>query len=187
MKLLFDFFPIFIFFIVYKLYGIFVATAALMVSAVVQVGWSWFRHRRVDTLYWVTLGLTLVLGGATLLLQDETFIKWKPTVVNWLFAAAFLISRYVGSKPILQRMMSANISLPNAIWLRLNWSWIIFFTVIGAINLYVAFSGHFTDDQWVDFKLFGMMGLTIIFVIGQAFYLSRHIKPEQDQDTQQGQ
>ena len=187
MKLLFDFFPIFIFFIVYKLYGIFVATAALMVSAVVQVGWSWFRHRRVDTLYWVTLGLTLVLGGATLLLQDETFIKWKPTVVNWLFAAAFLISRYVGSKPILQRMMSANISLPNVIWLRLNWSWIIFFTVIGAINLYVAFSGHFTDDQWVDFKLFGMMGLTIVFVIGQAFYLSRHIKPEQDQDTQQGQ
>jgi intracellular septation protein len=84
-------------------------------------------------------------------------------------------------------MMSANISLPNAIWVRLNWSWIIFFTVIGAINLYVAFSGHFTDDQWVDFKLFGMMGLTIVFVIGQAFYLSRHIKPEQDQDTQQGQ
>jgi len=187
MKLLFDFFPIFIFFVVYKLYGIFVATAALMVSAVVQVGWSWFRHRRVDTLYWVTLGLTLVLGGATLLLQDETFIKWKPTVVNWLFAAAFLISQYVGSKPILQRMMSANISLPNPIWARLNWSWIIFFTVIGAINLYVAFSGHFTDDQWVDFKLFGMMGLTIVFVIGQAFYLSRHIKPEQDQDTQQGQ
>jgi intracellular septation protein len=187
MKLLFDFFPIFIFFLVYKLYGIFVATAALMVSAAVQVGWSWYRHRRVDTLYWVTLGLTLALGGATLLLKDETFIKWKPTVVNWLFALAFLISQYVGSKPILQRMMAKNISLPDTIWTRLNWSWIIFFTAIGATNLYVAFSGHFSDDDWVNFKLFGMMGLTIVFVIGQAFYLSRHIKPDQDHDTQQGQ
>ena len=187
MKLLFDFFPIFIFFIVYKLYDIFVATAALMISAAVQVGWSWFRHRRVDTLYWVTLGLTMALGGATLLLQDETFIKWKPTVVNWLFAAAFLISQYVGAKPILQRMMANNISLPDPIWTRLNWSWILFFTVMGATNLYVAFSGHFSDDAWVNFKLFGMMGMTIVFVIGQAFYLSRHIKPEQDQDTQEGQ
>lgn len=187
MKLLFDFFPIFIFFVAYKLYGIFVATAALMISAVVQVGWSWFRHRRVDTLYWVTLGLTLVLGGATLLLQDETFIKWKPTVVNWLFAAAFLISQYVGSKPILQRMMADNISLPDVIWTRLNWSWIIFFTAMGVLNLYVAFSGQFSDDAWVNFKLFGMLGLTIVFLIGQAFYLSRHIKPEQDHDTQEGQ
>ena len=187
MKLLFDFFPIFIFFVVYKLQDIFAATAALMISAVIQVGWSWLRHRKVDTLYWVTLGLTLVLGGATLLLKDETFIKWKPTVVNWLFAAAFLVSQYVGSKPILQRMMANNIRLPDAIWLRLNWSWIIFFTAIGAVNLYVAFSGHFSDDAWVNFKLFGMMGLTIVFVVGQAFYLSRHIKPDEDQDTQEGQ
>ena len=187
MKLLFDFFPIFIFFVVYELYDIYVATEALMVSAVVQVGWSWFRHRRVDTLYWVTLGLTLVLGGITLLLHNPAFIKWKPTVVNWLFAAAFLISQYVGAKPILQRMMAKNISLPDPIWARLNWSWITFFVVIGAINLYVAFSGHFTEEQWVKFKLFGMLGMTIVFVIGQAFYLSRHIKPEQDQDTQEGQ
>jgi len=186
MKLLFDFFPIFIFFIVYKLYGIFVATAALMVSAVVQVGWSWFRHRRVDTLYWVTLGLTLTLGGATLLLQDETFIKWKPTVVNWLFAAAFLISQYVGSKPILQRMMANNITLPDAIWTRLNWSWITFFTIIGAVNLYVAFSGHFSDDAWVNFKLFGLMGLTLIFVLLQAFYLAKYIADE-DEDRHSGE
>ena len=187
MKLLFDFFPIIIFFAVYKLYDIFVATAALMVGAALQVGWSWYRHRRVDTLYWVTLGLTLALGGLTLFLKDETFIKWKPTVVNWLFAMAFFISQYVGSKPILQRMMSKNISLPDPIWARLNWSWITFFMAVGAANLYVAFSGHFSDDDWVNFKLFGMMGLTIVFVIGQAFYLSRHIKPDQDHDTQQGQ
>ena len=186
MKLLFDFFPIFVFFVAYKLYGIFVATAVLMAAAVVQVGWSWFRHRRVDNLYWVTLGLTLVLGGFTLVLKDDTFIKWKPTVVNWLFAAAFLVSQYVGSKPILQRMMSNNIDLPDAIWTRLNWSWIIFFTAIGAVNLYVAFSGHFDENAWVNFKLFGMMGLTIIFVIGQAFYLSRHIKADQDHNTGQG-
>jgi intracellular septation protein len=186
MKLLFDFFPILVFFVAYKLYGIFVATAVLMGAAVVQVGWSWLRHRRVDKLYWVTLGLTLVLGGFTLVLKDDTFIKWKPTVVNWLFALAFFISQYVGSKPILQRMMSNNIDLPDPIWTRLNWSWIIFFTAIGAVNLYVAFSGHFSENDWVNFKLFGMMGLTIAFVIGQAFYLSRHIKTDQDHDTGPG-
>ena len=183
MKLLFDFFPIIIFFIAYKLYDIFVATGVLMVAAVAQVGWSWHRHRRVDTLYWVTLGLTLFLGGATLVLKDQTFIKWKPTVVNWLFALAFFISRYVGSKPILQRMMADTISLPDPVWTRLNWSWIIFFTTMGTLNLYVAFSGHFNDDDWVNFKLFGMMGMTVLFVIAQGFYLSRHIKVDQDQDT----
>lgn len=185
MKLLFDFFPILLFFIAYKLYDIYVATAVLMVAVVVQVGWSWHRHRRVETMYWVTLGLTLVFGGATLLLQDETFIKWKPTLVNWLFALAFLISQYVGPKPILQRMMANNFDLPSPIWVRLNWIWIIFFTAIGAVNLYVAF--HFDTNTWVNFKLFGMMGLTILFVIGQGFYLSRHITHPHDHDTKQGE
>lgn len=184
MKLLFDFFPILLFFVAYKLYDIYVATAVAMVAGIAQVAWSWHRHRRVETLNLVTLGLILVLGGATLFLKDETFIKWKPTVVNWLFALAFFISQYVGHKPILQRMMAANISLPNAIWTRLNWSWIIFFTAIGAVNLYVAY--HFSTDTWVNFKLFGMLGLTVVFVIGQAVYLSRHVKHDEDQDTEQG-
>ena len=186
MKLLFDFFPIFIFFIVYRLFDIYVATAALMISAVVQVGWSWFRHRRVDTLYWVTLGSTLTLGGATLLLKDETFIKLKPTVLDWLFALAFLISQYAGSKPIVQRMMMKQIALPDAIWRRLNWSWIIFFTVSGAANLYVAFSGQFSEKAWVNFKVFGTLGMMVVFFIGLGFYINRHIEPDQDHDTEQG-
>lgn len=184
MKLLFEFFPIFLFFIAYKVYNIYVATAVAMVASIATVGWSWYRHRHVETLSWVTLGLIIVLGGATLLLQDETFIKWKPTVVNWLFALVFFVSQYVGSKPILQRMMATNISLPNEIWIRLNWGWIGFFVAIGAANLYVAF--NFDTDTWVNFKLFGMMGLTILFVIGQALYLSRHIIHDQDHDGEQG-
>jgi intracellular septation protein len=184
MKLLFDFFPIFLFFIAYKFFDIYVATAVAMIASAAQVAWTWHRHRQVETLNLVTLGLIIVLGGATLLFKDETFIKWKPTVVNWLFALAFLASQYIGPKPILQRMMANNISLPNAIWARLNWSWIIFFLAIGAVNLYVAF--HFDTDTWVNFKLFGMMGLTVVFVICQAFYLSRHVKPDQDHDTEQG-
>jgi len=186
MKLLFDFLPIFLFFVAYKLYDIYVATAAAMAVAVIHVGWSWYRHRHVENMQWIVMGSIVVLGGATLLLHDDTFIKWKPTVVNWVFALAFFLSQYFGSKPILQRVMAENIALPNEIWVRLNWSWIIFFVAVGAANLYVAFSGHFTRDDWVNFKLFGMMGLTIVFVIGQAFYLSRHVKPEQDQDTEQG-
>jgi intracellular septation protein len=187
MKLFFDFFPIVLFFVAYKLYDIYVATAAAMAAAVIHVAWSWYRHRSVENMQWVVMGSIVVLGGATLLLHDDTFIKWKPTVVNWAFALAFLISQYVGRKPILQRLMAENISLPTEIWTRLNWSWIIFFTAGGAANLYVAFSGHFDQSEWVNFKLFGMLGLTFLFVIGQAFYLSRHVKPDQDHDPQQGQ
>jgi intracellular septation protein len=186
MKLLFDFFPIILFFVAYKLYDIYVATAAAMVAAVVHVAWSWYRNRRVENMQWVVMISIIVLGSATLLLHDDTFIKWKPTVVNWAFALAFLISQYVGHKPILQRLMADNISLPSEIWTRLNWSWIIFFTAGGAANLYVAFSGHFDQAAWVNFKLFGMLGLTLVFIIGQAFYLSRHVKPDQDHDPQQG-
>jgi len=186
MKLLFDFLPIFLFFVAYKLYDIYVATAAAMVVAVIHVAWSWYRHRQVENMQWIVMGSIVVLGGATLLLHDDTFIKWKPTVVNWVFALAFYLSQYIGSKPILKRVMADNIALPDEIWTRLNWSWIIFFVAVGAANLYVAFSGRFDRDEWVNFKLFGMMGLTIAFVIGQAFYLSRHVKPEQDQDTEQG-
>lgn len=184
MKLLFDFLPILVFFIAYELYDIYVATAAAMVVAVAHLAWAWFRDHRIEKLQWVVVGSIVVLGGATLLLHDDTFIKWKPTVVNWAFAVAFLISHYVGDKSILQRIMAESISLPNPVWRRLNWSWIIFFFGAGVLNLYVAFSGRFDQDTWVKFKLFGMTGLTFVFFIGQAFYLSRHIKTEANHDTQ---
>ena len=178
MKLLFDFLPIVLFFVAYKLYDIYIATAVAIAASVIQVGWAWFRHGKVENMHWITLGVIVVFGGLTLILRDETFIKWKPTLVNWLFAAAFLGSQFIGKQSLLKRMMAANITLPEPIWLRLNMSWVSFFVVMGAANLYVAF--NYDTDTWVNFKLFGMMGLTIIFIIAQAFYLSRHIKPDQE-------
>lgn len=181
MKFLFDFLPIFLFFIVYKIYDIYIATIVAIVASCLQVAFFWFKHRRVESMHIVTLVLIIVLGGATLILKDETFIKWKPTGVNWMFGLAFLGSQFIGKKTILERMMGANITLPAEIWIRLNVAWALFFIALGFINLYVAY--NYDTDTWVNFKLFGMMGLTILFILAQAAYLSRHIKHE-DTETQ---
>lgn len=180
MKLLFDFFPILLFFVAYKLQGIYAATGIAIVASFIQVGLFWLKNRRVENMHLITLALIVVFGGATLLLQDEMYIKWKPTVLNWLFGLAFLGSRFIGSKTITQRMMDKNITLPDPIWTRLNLSWVIFFFALGIANLYVVYS--FDTDTWVNFKLFGMMGLTLAFVLIQALVLTRHIKPENETD-----
>lgn len=174
MKFLFDLFPVLLFFIAYKLDGIYVATAVLIVTSLAQVAWLWFRHRRIEKMPLITALLVLVLGGATLLLHDETFVKWKPTVVNWLFALAFLGSQFIGDKTLIERMMSGAIDLSAEIWSRLNTLWVAFFALMGVANLYVAF--NFATDTWVNFKLFGMLGLTLVFVVLQSFYLARHLK-----------
>lgn len=185
-KLLFDFFPILIFFAVYKYTGdIVIATAVLIPTTFFQVLYSYWRTRKIEKMYLVTLILVVLLGGATVILQDKVFIQWKPTVVNWLFAAAFLGSEFIGNKNILQRMMGGQIELPDGIWRRLNYLWIGFFVFAGAVNVYVAFSGHFTEEQWVDFKLFGMLGLTLVFVILQGLYLARHVNADQLEQTNQ--
>ncbi len=184
MKLLFDFFPILLFFIAYKVFDIYVATAVAIVASVAQVGWTRWRHGKVENMHLITLALIVVLGGATLFLQDEMFIKWKPTVVNWLFAVVFLGSQFIGKKPILQRMLAQNVTLPADIWSRLNLSWVLFFTVLGIVNLYVVY--NFDTDTWVNFKLFGMLGLTVVFILGQAVYLTKHVKPETDNDSAPG-
>lgn len=182
MKFLYDFFPVALFFIAYKTYDIFVATAVIIVASLVQVGSFWLKHRRFENMHLVTLALVVVLGGATIILHDDNFIKWKPTVVNWLFAVVFLGSHFIGKRTIIERMLASNISLPAQIWSRLSYLWIGFFLVMGIANLYVAFyyapelSLAERTDLWVDFKLFGMMGLTLVFVIIQAFYLARHIQ-----------
>lgn len=176
MKLLFDFLPIFLFFIAYKVYDIYTATLVAIVASCLQVAFFWFKHRRVEPMHIITLILIVVLGGATLMFKDETFIKWKPTGVNWMFGIAFLGSQFIGKKTILERMMGANITLPTEIWTRLNTAWALFFIALGFINLYVAYT--YNTDTWVNFKLFGMMGLTIAFILVQAVYLSRHIKHE---------
>lgn len=179
-KLLFDFFPIAIFFAVYKYTNdIVMATAVLIPATCIQVLYAYWRTRKVEKMYLITLFLVVLLGGATVILQDKVFIQWKPTVVNWLFAVGFLGSEFIGSKNILERMMGSQIELPKPIWSRLNYLWIGFFILAGLINIYVAFSGHFTEEQWVDFKLFGMLGLTIVFVVLQGLYLARHITEKQ--------
>jgi intracellular septation protein len=173
MKLLFDFFPIVLFFIAFKLFDIYVATAVAIAAAFLQSGLFWYKHRRFETMHLVTLGLIVVFGGATLIFQDETFIKWKPTVVDWLFAVTFLGSHFIGEKNFIERMMGKNIKLPALIWQRLNFSWVLFFSLLGAINIYVIF--NYDTNTWVNFKLFGMLGMTFVFVLAQSLYLARHI------------
>ena len=181
MKLLFDFFPIILFFGAYKLYDFKVATAVAIVASVVQTLVYWLMYRRVEKMHLVSMVLIVVLGGATLLLENELIFKWKPTIVNWLFALVFLGSQFIGNKTIVERMMSANIQLAPPIWTRLNLSWVSFFAIIGVVNLYVAY--NFDTDTWVDFKMYGMMGLTIAFVIAQGFYLTRHVKPQEEDEA----
>ena len=174
MKLLFDFLPILLFFIAYKMADIYVATGVLIVVTLAQTGWIWLRQRRIEKLPLFTAGLVLVLGGATLLLKDPMFVKWKPTVVNWLFAMAFLGSLFIGQKTLLERMLGGQLELPAPVWVKLTFAWTIFFFAMGVANLYVAF--NFDENTWVNFKLFGMLGLTLAFVLAQAAYMSRHLK-----------
>lgn len=180
MKLLFDFFPIILFFIAYKLHGIYAATAVIIVATILQVSYNYLRHKKVEKMHLVTLVIVVVLGGATLLLQDERFIAWKPTMVNWGFALAFLLSHYVfGKTPIVKRMMSAMIELPNQAWLRLSYMWIWFFVLSGLLNLWVYY--NFSLDTWVNFKLFGLFGLTFVFILLQGVYIAKKgkfIEPE---------
>lgn len=173
MKPLLEFFPIILFFVVYKLYDIYVATAVAIVATIVQVGIYWVLYRKVETLQWITLGLILVMGGATLYLQDEQFIKWKLTIIEWLFGSAFLASQFLGQKTFIERMMGGNLELPRAIWKRLNLSWALFFISVGFLNLYVMF--HYSTDDWVSFKTFGVPVLMVVFVVVQMLFLYRHV------------
>ena len=184
MKLLFDFFPILLFFVTFKLHddpkkGILAATAVIIVATIIQVGISWLKHRKVEKLHLITLILVVVFGSVTLILEDEIYIKWKVSVVNWLFAAAFSASEFFGKKNFIRRLMDKNVTLPDSIWTRLNFMWGAFFGMMGFVNLYVIY--NFDTDAWVNFKLYGQLGLTLVFMVGQGFYLMRHIKPEEDE------
>ena len=176
MKFIADLFPILLFFGAYHLYDIYVATAVAVAAAVAQVAYHWLRHRHVTHMQWVTLGLLVVFGGLTLLLRDPVFIKWKPTVVNWLFCGAFLLTPLFSSRTLIERMMGQAITLPDPAWRRLNLAWAMFFLVLGALNLVVAY--NFEEAVWVNFKLFGLMGLTLAFALAQGFYLVRQMPPE---------
>jgi intracellular septation protein len=183
MKILFDFFPVLAFFIAYYLpadrgQAIYIATAVAIVAAIIQVAGYWLMTRRFEKMHLITLALIVILGTATLLLHDKRFFMWKPTAVNWLFALVFLGSEFFGKKNMLQRMMDHAITVPKNIWLILNRSWTVFFILMGALNLFVAFT--FAENIWVNFKLFGMLGLTLLFAIGQSIYMSRYITETDD-------
>jgi len=180
MKFLFDLFPIVLFFIAYKMYDIYVATAVAIGAALVQTAAFWMKNRRFENMHLVTLAILIIFGGLTLVLRDPVFIKWKPTVVNWLFGVVFLGSHFFGERTLVERMMRHAITVPGPVWKKLNLAWTGFFVFMGCINLYVAFT--YSEEAWVNFKLFGMMGLTIAFVFIQAFFLSRYMADEKEQN-----
>lgn len=172
MKFFFDLFPVILFFVSYKLAGIYVATAVAIAATFGQIGWLWFRSRRIDTMLWVSLVVITVFGGMTLVLQDEAFIKWKPTVLYWAFAAALLGGMLFLRKNLIRSLLGEQMDLPDVAWNQLNWSWIGFFVFMGLANLYVAF--NFSTDDWVNFKLFGGMGLMLLFVLAQGLLLAKY-------------
>ena len=171
-KILFDLLPIFLFFIAYKVAGIYAATAVAMIATLSQMAWLWWRERHLEFMHIMTLVLILVLGSATLLLHNPMFIKWKPTAVYWLFAIAFAVSQYVGKESLLKKAMGKQLQLPQTIWFKLNLSWVCFFLLLGTLNIIVAY--HASENTWVNFKLFGTTSLTILFVLGQAIRLNKY-------------
>lgn len=177
MKFLFDIFPVILFFAAFKVYDIYVATGVAIVATILQIAWVWFRQRKVDNMQWISLALIVVFGGATLLLRDETFIKWKPTVLYWLFSVVLLVAELGFRKNLIRAMMEKQVTAPDPVWKKLLMGWIGFFAVMGVLNLYVAYG--FSTDIWVNFKLFGGIGLMIVFVIAQAALLAPHIKEKE--------
>lgn len=199
MKQLFDFFPIVIFFLIYKFYGdlppqwielanrlplveltpgepkhaILMATLGIIIATLLQNLVHYLIYRKLERMHLISLVLLLAFGSLTLAFRDGNFIIWKVTVINWLFAAVFLGSEFVGErKPLVERMMSKALQVPAPIWFKVNHLWVGFFAVLGILNLIVAYS--FSEEAWVNFKLFGVLGLTFVFIIAQALYLQRH-------------
>jgi intracellular septation protein len=177
MKLLLDFFPIILFFVAFKFAGIYVATGVAIAATIVQIAWIRYSTGKVEPMQWVSLGVIVLFGGATIIAHNDTFIKWKPTVLYWLMGATLAAGQLLFRKNLLKSLMGSQLELPEAAWRVTNWSWIVFFAVMGVINLWVAF--NYDTDTWVNFKLFGGMGLMALFVIGQALYLGRHMKTQE--------
>lgn len=183
MKMLFDFFPVFLFFIAYKWMGIYAATVVAMVASCMQVIIYRMQHKCYEKMHVTSFLLILVLGGATLFFHNPWFIKFKPTGIYWLMAIIILGTQWFGSKPILQKMMESNITLQKDMWKRINCAWAIYFAVLGIVNLYIAY--NYSTDVWVNFKLFGGVGLTLLFVFGQALYLTKHMAIDKDKYLKQ--
>ncbi len=174
MKFLYDYFPIICFFVAYKFYGIYAATTVTIIAAFLQVGVYWLKYRRFEKMHLITLVLIVSMGGATLISHNDIFIKWKPSIIYWAFALALLGSQIIGSRtPLIKRLLAEQVQLPIKTWKNINLSWGVFFALMGTANLYVVY--HYDTDTWVNFKLFGTLGLTLVFCVAQAFYVARHV------------
>ena len=173
MKFLFELFPVALFFVAIMLWDIFVATGVAIAATFVQVGWLALRRKKIPPMLWASLAIIVVFGGLTLYLRDKTFILWKPTVLYWLFGAV-LAGAALAGRNLIRSLLSEQMSLPEPVWSRLNWSWVGFFVVMGALNLYVAY--NFSETVWASFKLFGGMGLMLLFVVAQSAFLSKYVQ-----------
>ncbi len=176
MKFLFDLFPVALFFVAIQIWDIFVATAVAIAASFAQVGWLALRKKRIEPMLWASLAIIVIFGGLTLYLRDKTFILWKPTVLYWLFGSVLAGSAFLG-RNLIRALLSEQMQLPDPVWRRLNWSWVGFFAFMGAANLYVAF--NYSEKIWATFKLFGGMGLMLLFVVAQALVLARYAEQKQ--------
>jgi intracellular septation protein len=207
MKLLLDFLPLILFFVAFKgaegnpeaaaafatqHFGFLVqggvvgpqeapvllATVVVMVATLAQAAILKIRGRKIDLMLWISLALVVVLGGATVWFHNETFIKWKPTGLYWAMALVLWIAQAAFGKNLIQTMLSAELQLPEAVWLKLNRAWVLFFAAMGVVNLYVAY--HFSTSAWANFKVFGVTGLIVLFTLAQGLYLSKHLPPAEE-------
>lgn len=177
MKQLLDFLPLVVFFVFYKMYDIFVASGALIAATLLALAISWVMYRKVEKMALITAVMVVIFGSLTLAFHSDQFIKWKVTVIYVLFAGALLISQLVLKKPLIQRMLGKELTLPDSVWSRLNLAWAAFFLVCGLANIYVAF--WLPQDFWVNFKVFGLTALTLIFTLISGVYIYRHMPVEQ--------
>lgn len=170
MKAWLDFLPLVLFFVAYKVAGVYTAAAVLMVSVTLLYAFIWWQERRLQTSQWITLVATVVLGSLTLVMHDEAFLQWKAPAVNVLLALIFAGSAFIGEKPLIERLMGQALQLSRSKWQQLNSAWVIFFLLCAAANAYVVL---YHSEWWVDFKLFGSLGMTFAFIIAQGIWLTR--------------
>lgn len=182
MKFLFDLFPIILFFVAFKFGDIYTATIVAMVATIVQILWVYYRHRKIDAMQWISLVMILVFGSLTIFLHDKTFIQLKPTALYWLFSGALFISAQFFQKNWIQVLMGKQVTLKeksaHSVWHQLNMAWALFFFVMGGLNLYIAF--EYSEETWVNFKLFGSTGFLLVFVIAQGVWLSKHMEHQSE-------